>query len=358
MKRRNLIAAGAGAALAPLLSGRAQAALAGKSAIVIGSGPGGDVAAYRLGQAGIQTTVLGRGQRSEAVASQPRRTEWEMVFPSQIPYTDMDSVYFPRARSGGNYLKRAIATGNVAVHPQQEVTEIREVSGAFEVVGTRAFTADFLFMAMGTLQSTSLLVTAKAKGGLPRLGPDVGKGFGTNGAVLMVRLNQRRDPGPVRFFDDRNPYAPAAVTASPVPAPDWMGRASAHLILTVTSERGEIRYDSASGAGKVYWPYAPMQTKGDKAARDLATRLWWETSGSKGRLLEGVPSYDFGAGKVWHPLGGMVMGKATDFDGRSVDYPNLYCVDGSALPGSTALGDPALTITANAERIMDRFLSR
>jgi len=51
------------------------------------------------------------------------------------------------------------------------------------------------------------------------------------------------------------------------------------------------------------------------------------------------------------------MGQATDFNGRSVDYPNLYCVDGSLLPGSTCLSNPSLTITANAERCMDRFIA-
>jgi cholesterol oxidase len=106
-----------------------------------------------------------------------------------------------------------------------------------------------------------------------------------------------------------------------------------------------------------------MGTTGEKAARDLVTRLWWRTEGSKGFLFNGLPDYDRGTGSglgsanTWHPLGGMVMGKATDFSGRSVDYPNLYCVDGSALPGSTCLSNPSLTITANAERCMDRFIA-
>jgi cholesterol oxidase len=32
-------------------------------------------------------------------------------------------------------------------------------------------------------------------------------------------------------------------------------------------------------------------------------------------------------------------------------------VDGSLLPGSAALANPSLTITANAERCMDRFVA-
>src|SRR3954465_14607825 len=57
-------AAGAAAGLlpGPLGHGRVPG-LAGKTAVVVGSGFGGAVAAYRLGRAGVRTTVLERGRR-------------------------------------------------------------------------------------------------------------------------------------------------------------------------------------------------------------------------------------------------------------------------------------------------------
>lgn len=534
--RRGLLritAVGAGAAVASGVLGRERAlasygivpSLAGKTAVVVGSGFGGAVAAYRLGQAGVRTTVLERGRRWDVDGSgttfctvgkpdwrcawfddhpplgldvsrtierragliakhrgdgitvlsgaavgggslaigmflpQPRRSEWARVYPADLGYDEMDHTYWPRARqtlsaatippdvqdhqqyqgarawleylaefrqspvaipfavdwnvirdelagrapachtigegpfgsnSGAknsvdrNYLRWAAATGNVSVLPLHEVTEIQEVSGqdGFEVrcrqinefgdvLATKTMACDYLFLAAGSVYTTSLLVTARAKGWLSRLSPAVGKGWGNNGDFLVVRLNVRKKvgfaqggPGNVKFFDDHNPYATAAMAWEAAPVPTSLGTpAMAHLVTSVTPERGEIRYDPATGTGRVHWPYGAMETAADKAGRDLVTRLWWETEGKKGYPFSGLPDYDrntgsgFGSANTWHPLGGMVMGQATDFDGRVVGYPNLYCVDGSLLPGSACLANPALTITANAERCMDRFVA-
>ncbi|GAA4724511.1 GMC oxidoreductase [Phytohabitans rumicis] len=528
-----ITALGAGAAVAGGFLGTEKAlaeygvvpSLAGKTAVVVGSGFGGAVAAYRLGQAGLVTTVIERGRRWDVDGSgttfctitnpdwrcawfadhpplgldvsktierragliathagdgikvlsgagvgggslvigmflpQPRRADWSKVYPTGLSYDSFNDVYWPRARqnlrattlpadiqsgpnfagarawleyiaefgqtaipipfavdwdrirdevagrapachtigegpfgsnSGAknsvdrNYLAWAAATGNVSVLPLHEVTEIREVSGQdkFEVIcrqidvygtvlSTKTLVCDYLFLAAGSVGTTSLLVTSRARGRLPRLvSTEVGKGWGNNGDFLVARLNLRKNvgyaqggPGNVKFIDDANPYATASMAWESAPVPSWLTPTTAHLVTSIASERGEIRYDAASGAGKVYWPYGVMETSSEKAGRDLVTRLWWRTEGRYGYLFNGLPDYDRGTGmglgsaNTWHPLGGMVMGKATDFAGKVAGYSNLYCVDGSVLPGSTCLANPSLTITANAERCLDLFVA-
>jgi cholesterol oxidase len=58
----------------------------------------------------------------------------------------------------------------------------------------------------------------------------------------------------------------------------------------------------------------------------------------------------------YHPLGGCVLGKATDDYGRVRGYRNLYAVDGSLIPGSIGV-NPFVTITALAERNVEKVIA-
>ena len=50
------------------------------------------------------------------------------------------------------------------------------------------------------------------------------------------------------------------------------------------------------------------------------------------------------------------MMDACDELGQLYGYRNLFVVDGSLLPGSAAAANPALTVAANAERIMEALI--
>ena len=65
----------------------------------------------------------------------------------------------------------------------------------------------------------------------------------------------------------------------------------------------------------------------------------------------------FGDDFTYHPLGGAVLGITSDYFGRLNGYKNLYCLDGSMMPGFSACANPALTIAALAERAMEKIVA-
>lgn len=76
------------------------------------------------------------------------------------------------------------------------------------------------------------------------------------------------------------------------------------------------------------------------------------------RNVSGGKINDLGLLGTWHPLGGAAMGTACDDLGEVFGVPNLFVVDGAAIPGSTGAANPSLTIAANAERIMEQLVNR
>jgi len=51
-----------------------------------------------------------------------------------------------------------------------------------------------------------------------------------------------------------------------------------------------------------------------------------------------------------------VLNQATDNYGRLPEYPGLYVMDGSLIPGSTGV-NPFVTITALAERNIEQIIA-
>lgn len=494
------------------------------TAIVVGSGFGGAVAALRLGQAGFRTTVFERGRRWPirrdqntfatfdrpdrraawfrdsagissalqvpverypgvldtisgngvetvygagvgggslvfgAFSAQPDRPDFELVFPGGTGYSELDRIYYPRARrmlgasnvpadvlahpnyvgarswlrviarygvtprfidyavdwdivreelagrarpgvsigdlsygvnSGAknsvdhNYLPAAEATGNVTIKPMHEVFEIRtrsrragfvvrarQIDDRHRTVRVVSAEADHLFMAAGSFHTPSLLVQARARGLLPNLSPRIGDGFGTNGDFLIVRTALRDPYGPLqggpgyaRIREDRLPGGPVAIVyhASPFPPP-LGGVATTHLIQVHTDERGTIDFDHATGGTRLTYPHRAGSSTLDRRAIAFARHFHERTETRHGYPLNGIPLFDraygFGSASTFHGLGGVVVGRAATPDGAIIGYDNLHVVDGSFCPGAVGLVNPSLTITALAERIMDRFLTR
>ncbi|MGL4306836.1 MAG: GMC oxidoreductase [Mycobacteriaceae bacterium] len=284
-----------------------------------------------------------------------------------------------------NYLPAAEATGNVNILALHEVYEIKEIAAAGqsgekfevsikridesgEVQETKKLIADYLFMAAGSYYTSSLLATAQAKGTLTRLPESVGKGFGTNGDFLIARALLRKDcgaaqggPGVAVMYDDDNADGPVSISWEASPFPELLGGGNmANLIQVFTDERGTIDYNPAKGTTELNYPHAEFMNQVDQVGSRFAGQFQYRTETRYGYPAAGVPVYtrlsDFGTACTWHGLGGMVMGQACNAEGQVHGYSNLFVVDGALLPGAVGLVNPALTITAIAERCMDHFV--
>ena len=272
-----------------------------------------------------------------------------------------------------SYLAAALGTGNVTIETLREVREIlhqpdgtytlvvREIDEHGSVLGTRHVTTKYLFLGAGSVGSTELLVRARETGRLPELNDAVGQGWGTNGNVMCGRANHVWDTTgslqsgmPALGIDNwADPVHPAFAEIAPVPAglETWV---SLYLAITKNPERGHFAYDAASDSAKLRWTASQGQPSID-AAKALFDKV--------NRANKTIYRYDlFGDTRTfenrftYHPLGGLVLGEATDDYGRVKGYRNLYVTDGSLIPGSTGV-NPFVTITALAERNIERVLA-
>ncbi|MER5769631.1 GMC oxidoreductase [Streptomyces sp. NPDC001985] len=270
-----------------------------------------------------------------------------------------------------SYLAAALATGNVTIETMSRARAIRRQRDGYvltvdrsdlsgRVTRTDEIACARLFLGAGSLGTTELLLRARETGALPELNGEVGLGWGPNGNVMTARANHLWDPVGVRqstmpvlgIDDPGNPVGPVFAEIAPLPMglEHWI---SLYLAITRNPERGSFRYDAATDSARLDWTRSQNEPS-LRAARSLFDRL--------NRANGTIHRYDlFGGNRTfaddftYHPLGGCVLGRATDGYGRAAGCPGLYVVDGSLVPGSIGV-NPFVTITALAERNMERII--
>ena len=319
--------------------------------------------------AGLKTTFVpnvydfGYMQREAAGTATRSALAGEVIYGNNHGKRSLDQTY----------LASALGTGNVTIHTLERVKSIsRAADGTYvlavdrlddtgAVVETKEYGCTYLFLGGGSVGTTELLVRARESGTLPALDADVGAGWGTNGNVMLGRANHLWDTVganqstmPVMGIDDwANAANPVFAEIAPLPTglEHWV---SLYLAITKNPERASFSYDSATGAVKLGWS-AAQSAVSVGMAKKLFDRI--------NRANTTIYRYDlFGSGNkvfaddfTYHPLGGCVLGKATDDYGRVKGYSRLYVTDGSLVPGSIGV-NPFVTITALAERTMARVL--
>ncbi|MBF6285469.1 GMC family oxidoreductase [Nocardia cyriacigeorgica] len=267
-----------------------------------------------------------------------------------------------------NYLRYAEQTGRCGIFPGHRVDAIGQESGGRysvtvtklaptgDVLRTRTLTCDQLFLGAGSIGSTELLVRAQATGALPNLNEHIGDGWGTNGDVVLARGASsvagfgQGVPSASRIFD--NSAVPVTLENWYIPGIPFETGALASLGMVLDPTRTRMGYDRGTDSVGLSWS-TRNRDETVAAARAVDRRI----AERAGALVEySALGYDANALFTAHPLGGAVLGRATDGYGRVHGHPGLYVMDGAAIPGSTATVNPSLTITALAERNIEAII--
>jgi cholesterol oxidase len=273
-----------------------------------------------------------------------------------------------------SYLADAVATGRVTIYTLQEVRQIsqqangdyalkvREIDPQGKVLGEAQISCGKLFLAGGSTGTSEMLVRARETGTLPKLNGEVGRGWGHNGNVMTARTNKIQNTTgssqstmPMMGINDwDHPTRPVFAEITPLPTgfENWI---SMYLAITKNPERAEFVYDPATDKVVLNW----RQAQNAKSVADIKALIDPINKQQGTRYRTDL----FGSGKVvaddfcYHPLGGCVLGQATDDHGRVKGYSGLYVIDGSLIPGSVGV-NPFVTITALAERNIHQIIAQ
>lgn len=269
-----------------------------------------------------------------------------------------------------NYLAKAEASGKVTIAPLHVVTSIAQegdggryvvqanrIDEQGNVIEQRVLRCEYLFLAAGSMGTTRLLVRAKAKGDLAHLNADVGMHWGNNGDYLIARVLDGVDtagiqgaPASTLVYDHDRPTGPLTLEHG-TGATGFECHCQPVLGMGVPKNNGAFVYDASSDDASLQWSRDDMGTIPD----DVKASLGALNAIAGGTILDITQMTGL---HTYHPLGGAVMGKACDLEGRVMGHPKLYVVDASLIPGTVGCANPSLTIAAIAERCMDRILAK
>lgn len=263
-----------------------------------------------------------------------------------------------------NYLRDAETTGHVQVYSNQQVKDIQETKSGYlvyidklspkgSVIGRYKIECDHLILAAGSVGTTELLVKAKEKGLIRGLNDEIGKGWGSNGNAVVIRSFS-----PLRGITQASPctsiihdaQGPAATTFEAWYTAGIPINIGIQGTLGVTYDRfnrGHFVYDETQDEVVLMWPPAASRLT-EVSCRRMNDKIASSAPRSRPGVAPLAP--DVWAGFTGHPLGGVLLGKATDRFGRVKGASRLYVMDGAVINGTCGAANPSLTISALAER--------
>lgn len=271
-----------------------------------------------------------------------------------------------------NYIPAAMGTGKLTIQTMSKVHHIEQLKdGRYEVlveridndgkvVKSHVIRSNYVFVCAGVVGSNGILLRSINENGLPNL-ERIGENVGTNGNIMVVRGKFDENVGskqcivPVSgYYQPDNPHGIYLAEQAPIPIGFETGVLGV-LGVTVNEYRGQFKLDSDNSTEGVSLDWDPNGLdQGLEASRNFIGRL---LDANGGQVMSSVfPNDGYSKDFTYHPLGGVVRGQSSDNYGRLKGYKNLYCIDGSMIPGSTCAANPSLTIAAIAERCLDNII--
>lgn len=266
----------------------------------------------------------------------------------------------------------------------REVREVIVQRGGERLV----FSAGTVVLACGAINSAALLVrsaSAKHPAGLANSSGQVGRNYMTHQNGLFIAVMQ--DPNPSQFqktFGLTDFYRGAPDSPHPLGTIQLMGKPDRGTLQWLRAEqlpgltieqiqartidffltaedlpcpdnRIELRPD---GAIRVW--YTPNNTEAYDRLHAKLTGILTTLERRAGRAAPAILSARLGVSGVSHQNGTLRFGtdparSVLDVNCKAHDLDNLYVVDGSFFPSSSAV-NPSLTIMANALRVGDHLL--
>ena len=321
-------------------------------------------------KAGMQKVMLNCGVDFDVIRGEINGSERKSATSGELLYGGNNGFKNSLDR---NYIPAAKATGNLTIHTLHKVDSIKQLpNNKYEVTvqklseqGTveyeKKYTCTHLFVNAGVVGTMQILLKSRHNGGLPNLNSEVGKHWGNNGNIMAMRTWLTQETGaeqctvPTTAYGDLdNPVTPLLAEQAPFPLGMELRQLLA-LAITKNPERGYFTYNPVTEDVDLHFNQSQMEIS-RQAMGNFINRL----NAANGGVLESVMYFggkQYGDDFTYHPLGGAVLGLASDHYGRLKGHDNLYCLDGSMIPGFSCCANPALTIAAIAERSMEKILA-
>ncbi|MCS3529949.1 GMC family oxidoreductase N-terminal domain-containing protein [Chryseobacterium sp. JUb7] len=299
----------------------------------------------------------------------------EREYKNEVPRSAFNTEVIYGNNHGKNsldktYLQKALDTGNLEIidlhhvdsiqlnDDQSYTLKVNQIDTSGKSIAEKTFSCKKLILAAGTMGTLQLLLRSHALHHFP-INDYVGKNWGNNGNFMTGRnwvkpmtggTGSKQSTIPVGGVDNwEDPEHPFFAEIAPLPM--GMDVATAlYLQINRVDKKGEVSYKN----NQLVLDWNESHTQKMKENADFFIKKMNKANGgTRAHLLF---KNGFGANICYHPLGGCVLGEATDEFGKLKNHDNLFVLDGSLIPGTIGV-NPFVTIVAITEYCIENLIS-